>query len=238
MTLELIRHLEVFDPISFGDLWVDIIGIGASGSRIAVGIKKLGIRNVRTFDDDVVAALNVPNQAYGLNHVDMLKSEALNAFIKEQTGMEIDARRERVDGSQRLGDIVFLLVDTMTEGNGCRQAIWNKALRYKPHVKLVIETRMGKNSGRVYTVNPSNPVHVRGWESTLYPDKEAEVSACGTSISVGPTAETLSGLAQWQLIRWHRAQEELRVGKVPSDKPENELIFSLQPMMIHTRDFN
>ncbi len=66
---------------------------------------------------------------------------------------------------------------------------------------------------------------------------DAEVSACGTSITVGSTAEIVSGLAVWQLIRWHQAQLAIGGGKIPSDEFENEVIFSLQPMMISTSSF-
>ena len=211
--LDIIRHIEVFSPYTFGETQVDFIGVGATGSRMALGAAKLGIQNIHVWDFDKVEPHNVPNQVFGNNHVGMLKVEALRDIIKEQTGTEITIHPDRVDGSQRLGDVVFLLTDTMAS----RQKIWNAGLRYKPRVKFMIETRMGKNSGRVYALNPSNPSHVHGWEETLYTDDVAEVSACGTSITVGSTAEVVSGLAVWQLIRWHQIQEELKLGKVVTD---------------------
>ncbi len=231
--LDTIRHIEVFSPDTFGDQQVDFIGVGATGSRMALGAAKLGIRNIHVRDFDKVESHNVPNQVFGNNHVGMLKVEALRDIIKEQTGVEITIHNERVDGSQRLGNAVFLLTDTMAS----RLEIWKNGLRYKPHVKLMVETRMGKNSGRVYALNPADPAHVKGWEETLYPDDVAEVSACGTSITVGSTAEVVSGLALWQLIRWHQIQEGLKQGKIPTDEVENEIVLSLQPMMITTSSF-
>ncbi|MES3004977.1 MAG: ThiF family adenylyltransferase [Patescibacteria group bacterium] len=227
------RHIEVFSPETFGDQRVDVVGVGATGSRIALGLAKLGIPNIHIWDYDKVEAHNVPNQIFGNNHVGMSKVDALMNIIREQTGTEVSVHPEKVDGSQRLGDVVFLLTDTMAS----RQEIWKTGLKYKTYVKLMIETRMGKNSGRIYTLNPSNPGQVRGWEETLYSDDVAEVSACGTSISVGSTAEVVSGLAVWQLIRWHQGQEELKVGKAVVDEVENEIIFSLQPMMVNTSNF-
>lgn len=231
--LDTIRHIEVFSPDSFGDTQVNFVGVGATGSRMALGAAKLGIRNIHVYDFDKVEPHNVPNQIFGNNHVGMLKVEALKDIIHEQTGTTITIHPERVDGSQRLGDVVFLLTDTMAS----RQEIWKAGLRYKPHVKFMVETRMGKNSGRVYALNPSKPLHVKGWEETLYSDDVAEVSACGTSITVGSTAEVVSGFAVWQLIRWHQIQEELKQGKVPTDEVENELVFSLQPMMFNLSNF-
>jgi molybdopterin/thiamine biosynthesis adenylyltransferase len=231
--LDTIRHMEVFSPETFGEMQVDFVGVGATGSRIALGAAKLGIRNIHVYDFDKVEPHNIPNQIFGNNHVDMLKVEALREIVREQTGTEITIHPVRVDGSERLGDVVFLLTDTMAS----RQEIWKAGLRYKPHVKFMVETRMGKNSGRVYALNPANPTHVRGWEATLYSDNVAEVSACGTSITVGSTAEVVSGLSIWQLIRWHQIQEELKQGKSPMDEVENEIVFSLQPMMISASNF-
>jgi molybdopterin/thiamine biosynthesis adenylyltransferase len=223
-----IRHLEVFSPEWLGEARIDIIGAGATGSRIALGLAKLGITNIHVWDFDKIEAHNIPNQAYGNHQIGELKVNALQRTIAEATGTEITIHPERVDGSQRLGDIVFLLTDTMAS----RQEIWKAGLRYKAHVKTVIETRMGSNNGRVYTINPMNPAHVKGWEETLYSDDVAEVSACGTSITVGPTAEIVSGLAQWQFIRTQQLQEQAKKGPEAKDELENELVFSLQPMMV------
>ncbi len=222
-----IRHLSVFAPHSFQDR-IDIVGVGATGSRIALSLAKLGITNIHIWDHDVIEAHNVANQVYGNTHIGRLKVEALKEIIVAETGIEVIAHAERVDGSQRLGSVVFVLTDTMAS----RQEIWKRALRYKPHAKLMIETRMGSNNGRVYTVNPCAPPHVTGWEKTLCSDDAAEVSACGTSVSVGPTAEIVSGLAVWQFIRWHQALEKAKSSQSVTDEPEHELVFSLQPMQV------
>jgi hypothetical protein len=55
---------------------------------------------------------------------------------------------------------------------------------------------------------------------------------CGTSITVGPTAEFLSGLAVWQLIRW----QNIEAGK--EDKLDHETLFFLRPAMFMTRQFD
>ncbi|QQS22662.1 ThiF family adenylyltransferase [bacterium] len=231
--LDTIRHIDVFSAAQFGDLRVDIIGAGATGSRIALELAKLGLSNIHVWDFDKIESHNVPNQVYGNNHIGEVKVEALKRIIEEQTGTVITCHEARVDGTQELGDVVYLLTDTMAS----RQEIWKNGLRYKPRTKLMIETRMGANSGRVYCVNPSSPKDVKGWEATLYSDDVAVVSACGTSITVGATAAMVTGYAVWQLIRWHKAETSLKENKEPDDRPENELIFSVQPAMVNTSDF-
>ena len=97
---------------------------------------------------------------------------------------------------------------------------------------IVVETRMGKDAGRVYLFNPNLPNHIKKWEETLYEDKEAEVSACGTSISVGPTADMVNGIAVWQLIK------QLNFKIQGGVQAENEVIFGIYPnVMLLSRYF-
>jgi len=222
-----LRHLDVFKPYGFGDKRIDVVGCGATGSRIALSLAKLGISNIHIWDFDSVEEHNIANQAFSIKDIGRAKVEALAEIILEHTGTEVTVHNERVDGTQVLGEIVFLLTDTMAS----RKEIWEKALRLKIGTRLVIETRMGADSGRIYSINPCRPSHINGWVSTLCDDNEAEVSACGATISVGPTAEIVSGMAVWQLIRWYSITE----GK--EDTPDEEIVFSLRPTVIITNKY-
>lgn len=232
--LDVIRHREVFSPSDFGNQRVDIIGVGATGSRIALSLAKLGVPDIHLWDPDIGEAHNVPNQAFGNIHLSdtdgkpRLKVNIMRDIIREQTGTAVTVHAEKVDGTQRLGTVVFLLTDTMAS----RKAIFEGSLKYKLHVKLVVETRMGADSGRVYTVNPNAPSHVAGWEAAWYPDEEAQDNACRAQVTVGPTAEAVSGLAVWQFMRWFNAQRAMAAGNDPTDEPEQELVLSLRPMML------
>ena len=227
MGIDPLRHLTVFSPHAFGVRQVDVIGCGATGSRIALSLAKLGVENIHVWDFDKVEEHNVANQIFGNGDISALKVEALAALIKAATGTEITTHAERVDGTQTLGEIVFLLTDTMAS----RKEIWDGALKFKLQTKILVETRMGADSGRVYTVNPNKPGHIKAWEETLYEDSEAEVSACGTSVSVGPTAEIISGLAVWQMVRWFSIEQG------GEDELDHEIIFSLRPFINLTRCF-
>jgi hypothetical protein len=66
----------------------------------------------------------------------------------------------------------------------------------------------------------------------MYSDDTAEESACGGSVSVGPTADILSGLAVWQLMKWFA----FKLGK--SEEPvENEVIYAVRPLAFMSRNF-
>lgn len=227
MSLDPLRHLSVFRPHAFGARRVDVVGCGATGSRIAISLAKLGVENIHLHDFDHIEPHNLANQAFGLRDVGALKVEALARIIGEEVGVAVTAHPARVDGSEPLGEVVFLLTDTMAS----RKEIWERGLKFKPRTRLLIETRMGADNGRVYALNPSHLPHIRGWEETLYTDAEAETSACGASVSVGPTAEIISGLAVWQMLRWAALEEG------EEDVLDNEIIFSLRSMMTLNRQF-
>lgn len=176
---------------------VTIIGAGATGSFVALELAKMGVKDITVYDFDVVEEHNVSNQVYAMKHIGMLKVDALAEIIKEQTGTEITTIAERVDGSSYLKGVVFCLTDTMAS----RKEIFESAVRYKPQINLYIETRMGINVGYIYTINPMSPLDTRKYPETLYGDDVAEVSACGSSLSIVTTACTIASLACWNIIR-------------------------------------
>jgi molybdopterin/thiamine biosynthesis adenylyltransferase len=218
--IDISRHSDAFSPAWLANSRIDVVGVGATGSRIVLSLAKLGLENIHVWDFDVVESHNIANQMYRLGDIGRVKVEALQDIVLEATGTKVTIHPEKVDGSQKLGDIVFLLVDSMQ----ARKEIWQKAICNKIRVKLMIETRMGTDSGRVYTILPADPDAIAKYEENLYEDVEAEVSACGTSMSVGPTAEMISALAVWQMIRWAAIQH----GKQDTLNPE--ILFGLRPM--------
>ncbi len=220
-----LRHLKVFSPAAFGDRRVDVIGCGATGSRIALSLAKLGVSNLHIHDFDNVEEHNVANQVFGIPDIGRPKAEALSALIESQCGLEVTPHGEKVTGETELGNVVFLLTDTMAS----RKEIWEGAIKFKPYVELMVETRMGASEGRVYSVVPMNIDEINLWEGTLCEDEEASDSLCGARISVGPTAELVSGFAVWSLINWFSFYEN------GGDRPDVETIFYANPGMVMTR---
>ncbi|MFA6227724.1 MAG: ThiF family adenylyltransferase [Patescibacteria group bacterium] len=231
MSINPTRHLQVFSPQEFSKTGylVDVIGCGATGSHIVLSLARLGITNIRVWDFDTVQAHNIPNQVFGLKDINRPKVAAIHDAVAAATGTSIDIRDVRFDGGpgQELGDIVFLLTDTMAS----RRMIWESSIKFNINIRLMVETRLGAESGKIYTINPSLLGHVQGWESTLCEDRVAAPSACGAITSVGPTAEIVSGIAVWQLMDWFRIKQGKEV-ELP-----NEVFFSVRPWMMLTRYF-
>ena len=211
MDINYSRQADLFDNSTFKTP-IHIIGAGATGSWVALFLAKLGISNITVWDFDKVEAHNIPNQVYrlegngteGITDVGEYKVDALSGIVRGSTGININAKNIKVDGNQPLSGIVFVLTDTMRS----RKDIYEKAIRLNPAVKLLIETRMGLEGGRVYVVDPMSLKQAKEYEATFtYNDDEAEVSACGTSQSIIATAVQIASIAVWQVIKYHNGNE-------------------------------
>jgi molybdopterin/thiamine biosynthesis adenylyltransferase len=202
------RWLEHFEPsFNSSGLRVSVIGAGALGSRVVRQLASLGISS-EVFDFDSVEAHNIPNQAFGLGEVGMRKTDALRRVLQRDFRINIQPRPEKFDGSQSLGQIVFVCPDNMS----ARSAVWNN-VRLREDVALVVEGRMAETWGKIYSVFPRQPSHLREYEQTLHGDAVASdqaAPACRASISVGPTAECIASHMVWQLVRWFAHLEPTR----------------------------
>lgn len=206
------RQLEVFDPASLRDR-VNVIGCGASGSWVVLLLAKMGVNDIHIYDFDIVEEHNLPNQCFGLTDVGISKVCGLAARVLADTGSTVTVHDEEVTGETKLTGVVFILTDTMSS----RADIYNKAIKHNMGVKLLIETRMGAESGRVYTLDPKNPLFAHKYKETLYSDEEATRSVCKIAQTLAPTAMMIASHAVWQLI------------KATSGSPyENEIIFDLK----------
>lgn len=218
------RHLDVFDAHMFNPERVDVIGCGAVGSRIMLSLAKLGIDEIHGWDFDKVESHNIPNQVFGIEHVGAYKVDALHDIVKNLTGTSMTIHNEQVDGTQSLGPYVFIVTDTMAS----RKEIFKQAIENKLGVKLMVDGRMAADVMRIYAIDPRNPKQARLWKDTLFDDDEVDEHVCGSTVSVGPTAEILSGMAVWQMIRFAAGQEI----------EEHEIILATRPSITMTRDFN
>ncbi|MCH3950229.1 MAG: sulfur carrier protein ThiS adenylyltransferase ThiF [Acidaminococcus sp.] len=76
------RHGKVVqDKLTRGA--VTICGLGGLGSNIAVNLCRIGVGHLRLVDFDTVDWTNLNRQSYFIEHVGMLKTEALLSFLKK-----------------------------------------------------------------------------------------------------------------------------------------------------------
>jgi len=209
-TIDIARHQEVFNPI-MNDRRVHVIGAGAVGSHVVYHLAKLGMSDIFVYDDDSVEAHNLANQLFFPRHVGGKKATQIAEFVNENMEQQLVTAVEGwVTTSEDLElteqrDIVFLLVDTIK----ARQEIMDE-LVLSGMVALVVETRMAVSHHETYVVRPDNPVEVEAWEASLpAEDVYEEVSACGSALSVGATADSLACTALWQMVHALNGPQEV-----------------------------
>lgn len=191
------RHNTVFDYTKRykGTDDIAVIGCGAIGSRIALELVRLGIPKFTCYDIDDVSDVNLANQAFNPDQIGTNKAEAIRDIAKE-FGCDIVAKNELVDINTYPHSIVFLCVDSMET----RHMIMRRWLS-NPSCYLIIETRMGADEGRIYSIQ--NHLHYKGWvANSSYKTEEAEESVCGHKTSVGATAGIIALTAVWQFINY------------------------------------
>ena len=217
--IDITRHIELFDATTFNTP-VHIIGVGATGSWLALFLAKLGITDITVWDYDIVEEHNIANQLFDMEYqtepseenkytgissdIGAQKVYATYRKVFDATGTGIKTKNEKFT-NQRLSGYVFLMVDSMAE----RKKIWEKAIKMKPYITHLIEPRMGLDLGRIYNVNPTSLLHISKYEETFYGDENAEVSACGASMTVITTAVLIASHCARQLINHFNNKEPL-----------------------------
>lgn len=191
------RQANILNPEEFNKP-IHIIGAGATGSWVAFTLAKMGLSNITVYDFDEVGMHNLPNQMFGLSDIDKNKALSIRNIIRRFTGFNIKARTQKVEGGQPLQGIVFMLTDTMKS----RKDIYNMSIKNNPNIDLLIETRMDLRGGRIYAIDPKNRYMCKQYEGTFYSDDEAEISACGISQTVLPTALAITSHAIWKLLNY------------------------------------
>lgn len=220
------RHLLMFDPHVFDKTRVDVIGCGAVGSKLAMEIAKLGVRNLHLWDDDRIEAHNIANQLYTIPDIGRKKVDALAEHILVATGLKASVHAERVQDQVVLGRVVFLAVDTMV----ARKEIFRSSLHLKFTTDLVVETRMGVEELRVYGFNPRDRANVAAWEATLSDDATTVESACRTRTTIGATAGLTACFAVHRFLQWYR-REVVRDAKYTAALPLEQAVM-LRPLTV------
>ncbi len=219
--LDTSRHELYFNPQEFTGR-IDVVGVGAVGSKVAMELAKLGIKDLCLWDGDEVEGHNISNQLFYMNDIGKSKVEATKEHILLATGNEVQTRNEYITEQSELGEVVFLCVDTME----ARKNIFNTCIKNNFLTKLVVEVRMGVEELRVYGFNPSTRSRIVDWENTLVDDEATVESACGAKTTVGATASMTSAFAVSRFMQWFN-WEKNPVGPSPSF----EQIVMLRPLL-------
>jgi len=183
MEMDLSRHIEVFNPSKVLEP-IHIIGVGATGSFVAMELARLGCPKLYLYDKDDVGIHNIPNQYFETQDIGKLKVDALKEkLLKINPNIIVETTSEFVtpEDISKMSGYVFMLVDVMST----RKQLW-EAAKTNPNIKVVWESRLGSDQARVYCLPIKKNQDYKRYEQDFYGDDVSEKSACGTSITVLP----------------------------------------------------
>lgn len=166
------RHWDVLDVPRLSTLPIRIIGAGSVGSFTCLSLSKMGAKNLKVWDDDMVTEHNISNQFYRLEDVGEYKVDALQNMIMSMEGVAIETVNDLYDGTSDCNGIIIVAVDNML----ARKRIWER-VEGNRDVSLFIDPRMSGQVARFFSVNPMSPGK---YEETLYTDDESVEERCTT----------------------------------------------------------
>lgn len=178
-----LRHGAFFGPEDAENKTFCIVGVGATGSWAALTAAKMGWHKFQIWDLDLVESHNLPNQAYGVQHVGMKKVDALEQVLKEFNPAIIVEKHDCFFDAEdalhvtELTDYLFIAVDSLDT----RKAIY-QAAKLHPFLNLIFETRMGFTHAELNIINPSDVVKIDEVISMLKTDDEVTEAACNERI--------------------------------------------------------
>lgn len=175
MTVSFLRHAGWVSPEILTDN-INIIGCGALGSHVALVAAKMGFTSFTLWDNDIVEAHNLPNQAYDHNQLGMSKVDALEVVL-QRFNPEIKVEKHNYffesQHAPQLKGYVVSAVDSMSG----RKLLLN-AIEYNPSVSLLAEARLGFDYAEVNLVKPMSFSNISNFSQGLVDDSEVPDGPC------------------------------------------------------------
>jgi len=198
------RHNGFVSPECLTDT-LNIIGVGATGSNVALTAAKMGFTKFRIWDDDIVEAHNLPNQTYDLCHVGMPKVEALKTVLKRfNPEIEVEVNQCYFTAKEHGDDLegpLILTVDTMKARKEITDCFEGNIL-----IDTVIESRLGFNHGTINIIDCTSAKDIKEWKHSLFSDDEIPEGPCGFRICTTMVGMVANFMVQ-QLCQKYAAQK-------------------------------
>lgn len=169
-----IRQSDIIDLEKLKKGSITMVGVGSVGSFAALSLAKMGVGNMKAFDEDGVQKHNLPAQFF--THLDAsLKSFKVDAlcWMLEQYSDVKYIGSNRNYKNQKLLETVVVSTDNMHS----RRLVWNQFLKQK-QCKYLIEARMGAELAKLYTITDKSKKTQRFYEATLHSDAESVQLPC------------------------------------------------------------
>ena len=180
---------------------IHIIGCGAIGSTLGIQLARCGLTNITLWDFDTVAPHNLANQAFRYNDIGEAKVASLHQIMLE-INPQINVHYKDKYINERLSGHVFMAVDSIDVRKNLV-----KANLYNPDLQTIFDFRMRLKDAQHYGANWAVSEHRKNLLKTMdFTQEEADaatpVNACGMSMSIIPTVETVVAVGVANFINY------------------------------------
>lgn len=189
------RHAAFFSPEDSGNTPLNIVGVGATGSWVAVIAAKMGWTHFNIWDADTVESHNVPNQAYSSQHIGMLKVDALKDVLTQiNPGVKVTSHPYHwtTENSPEFEGALFIAVDSLNT----RKAIYS-TLQDAIDLDIIFETRIGFTMATMNILDPFDTDSIMNMMESIKDDSEVEEAPCNERIITSLVTLTASTLVHY-----------------------------------------
>ena len=189
------RQKDIISLEKLESLNISVIGVGAIGRNVALMLTSIGAKNITLIDFDTVEESNIASQGYLEKDIGSAKVEAAKGSCKEiNSEVNITCINDKFKRNTRVGDVVFLCVDSITT----RKFIWETI---QNNVQLFTDGRMSAEVFRILTVD--NVLSKAYYPTTLFTEAEAFGGSC-TAKSTIYCASIAAGQMISNFTKWLR----------------------------------
>lgn len=180
---------------------IHIIGCGAIGSTLALQLARCGIIDISLWDFDTVEQHNLANQQFHYKHIGFDKTEALEELILAiNPHAKVTKYAKYTD--EQLDGYVFMAVDNIDTRKEI--VIHNK---YNVNLDAMFDFRMRLKDAQHFGADWMFEEHKENLLNTMdftqaEADEQTPVNACGMSLSIIPTVETVVAVGVANFINY------------------------------------
>jgi molybdopterin/thiamine biosynthesis adenylyltransferase len=185
--MDLVKHLEFFDPINDLKGAIHIIGVGAIGSTVAEMLARTGVPRLYLYDFDEVSPHNITNQMFFADQIKKPKLEAIAETLQRiNPDIELKLFPKGYIG-QNLSGYVFLCVDNID----LRRKITEDNMGNE-NIKAMFDFRMRLTDAQHYAADWADEKLKQIFlDSMQFTSSEAKAAtptnACGSTLNIIPT---------------------------------------------------
>jgi molybdopterin/thiamine biosynthesis adenylyltransferase len=175
-----------------------VFGLGSIGSILVDQAAKVGFRDITGYDFDIVEEDNIGSQNYGINHIGLKKTDAIQKLMKDYYNFDMTIVDGKIEANTEIvpeaNTIYFCAFDSLE----ARKMLWDKL---KGFPVVWGEARIGRDNQqyRFVDLTKPDPDWIKEYETSLDPNGPRSELACGEKGCFPSNAELVGKIVR-QLV--------------------------------------